>query len=81
VAGGHAARIGGTVVMRLPAILRPRGQHRAPRTPAPFKSSLPDGGRWLVCGATACANLSRPHAPGPNGTWTCTSCGTTKGEQ
>ncbi|MFF2405755.1 hypothetical protein [Streptomyces sp. NPDC058092] len=39
-----------------------------------------DGARWLVCDTTTCAHLTRRHTP-TGSTWTCTVCGTTKGDE
>ncbi|WP_393057672.1 hypothetical protein [Streptomyces sp. LN549] len=67
--------------MRLPALLRSHGRHRAPAPAATFDTAPPvPGTRWLVCDTTACAHLTRRHTPTTTG-YRCTDCGTTKGDQ
>jgi hypothetical protein len=68
--------------MRLPALLRPHGRHRATPPPAPeFRlADLVPGTRWLVCDETRCGHMTTRHLPTPAG-WTCTGCQTTKGDQ
>lgn len=65
--------------MKLAALLRPHGRHRAPV--AEFDpAALVPGTRWLVCDTTTCAHLTRRHTPTTTG-YRCTTCGTTKGDQ
>ena len=65
--------------MKLPAVIRPHGRHRA--APAAFNiTDLVPGTRWLVCDTTTCAHLTRRHTPTNTG-YRCTTCGTTKGDQ
>lgn len=66
--------------MRLPALLRPHGRHRATPAAAFSMTDLVPGTRWLVCDTTACAHLTRRHTPTTTG-YRCTTCGTTKGQE
>jgi hypothetical protein len=66
--------------VRLPRILRPRGQHRAPATATFTPHGVLDGARWLVCETTDCAHLTTRHQPAAHG-WECTECHTLKGDQ
>jgi uncharacterized protein (DUF2237 family) len=66
--------------MRLPAILRPRGRHRAVPTPAPAFTALEPGARWLVCDTTTCGHMTTRHLPADGG-YRCSGCNTFKGEQ
>lgn len=66
--------------MRLPALLRPHGRHRAPT--APYQATeINPGLRHLVCDSPVCRHLHPPHAPRTDGTWLCLGCGLTKGDQ
>lgn len=65
--------------MKLSALLRPHGWHRAPTATFDLADVIP-GSRWLVCETTACAHLTRRHTPTTTG-YRCTTCGTTKGAQ
>jgi hypothetical protein len=66
--------------VRLPALFRSHGRHRAPAPAATFDTA-PPGTRWLVCDTTTCAHNHPRHIPQADGTWLCTGCGTTKGDQ
>lgn len=67
------------VALRLGPLLR-RHQPAAVPPYATF-TPPPPGARWLVCDTTSCARLSILHTQQPDGTYRCTSCGNTKGDQ